>query len=211
MHDRAQAQRPALALFEAGMRGARTSLAVLAALCALAGTSDARTRPPHLSWIKCASACTDARTVAPGGKVKLAGSRFPKKSRVIFPIRDAKTRSLKPLSAGSTRILVSVPKDARSGRLYVRGPTGARTNNSRWLSIRKKKPPAPTITTPPPSGTAFDGNGMWIWYVSKAEGGDLNAIANRARAHGITTAFVKTGDGGSYWTQFSPSLVKTLH
>jgi putative peptidoglycan binding protein len=190
------------------MRGARTSLAVLAALCALAGTSEARTRPPHLSWIKCASACTDARTVAPGGKVKLAGTRFPKNPRVIFPVRGGKTRALKPLSASSTRIVVSVPTDARGGRLYVRGRPGAHSNNSRWLWIRKKQSP-PTGT--PPSGTAFDGNGMWIWYVSNAEGGDLNAIVNRAKAHGITTVFVKSGDGGSYWTQFSPSLVKTLH
>src|SRR4051812_35853612 len=141
MHDRAQAQPPALALLQPGMRGARTSLAVLAALCALAGTSEARVRPPHLSWVKCTSACTDARTVAPGGKVKLAGSRFPKKPHVIFPVRNGKTRALKPMSASSTRIVVSVPKDARSGRLYVRGPTGARTNNSRWLWIRKPKPP----------------------------------------------------------------------
>jgi Putative peptidoglycan binding domain len=190
------------------MRGARTSLAVLAALCALAGTSEARARAPHLSWIKCTSACTDARTVAPGGKVKLAGSRFPRNPRVIFPVRGGKTRALKPLSASATRIVVSVPTDARGGRVYVRGRPGVRTNNSRWLWIRKRQP-QPTGT--PPSGTAFDGNGMWIWYVSKAEGGDLNAIVNRAKAHGITTVFVKSGDGGSYWTQFSPSLVKTLH
>src|SRR3954470_248341 len=208
MHDRAQAQSPALALFQPGMRGARTSLAVLAALCALAVTSEARARAPHLSWIKCTSACTDARTVAPGGKVKLAGSRFPRNARVIFPVRGGRTRALKPLGASARRIVVSVPTDARGGRVYVRGRPGVRTNNSRWLWIRKKQAP-PTGT--PPSGTAFDGNGMWIWYVSKAEGGDLNAIVNRARAHGITTVFVKSGDGGSYWTQFGPSLVKTLH
>ena len=49
------------------MRAVRTSLAALAVLCALAGTSEARSRAPHLSWVKCASKCTDARTVAPGG------------------------------------------------------------------------------------------------------------------------------------------------
>jgi Putative peptidoglycan binding domain len=192
------------------VRAIRTSLAVLAALCAFAGTSEARPRPPHLSWIKCLSSCTDARTVAPGGKVKLAG-RFPKKPRVVFPVRNARTRTLRPLSASSTRVVISVPTDARSGRLYVRGAPGVRTNNSRWLYIRKKRKPPPTTTTPPPSGTSFDGNGMWIWYVSKAEGGDLNAIVARAKAHGITTVFVKSGDGGSYWTQFGASLVKTLH
>src|SRR3954466_15388606 len=98
MHDRAQAQRPALALFQPGMRGARTSLAVLAALCALAGTSEARERAPHLSWSKRPGASTDARTVAAGGKVKLAGSLFPRKPRVIFPVRGGRTRALTPLS-----------------------------------------------------------------------------------------------------------------
>jgi Putative peptidoglycan binding domain len=193
------------------MRAVRTSLAVLAGLCALAGTSEARSRAPHLSWVKCASACTDARTVAPGGKVKIAGTRLPKKARVVFPVRGGGTRSLKPISASSTRVVVAVPKDARSGRLYVRGAGGARTNTSRWLWIRKKRnPPAQTSTTPP-TGTPFDGNGMWIWYLNKAEGGNLDAIVSRAKAHGITTVFVKSGDGSSYWTQFTPSLVSTLH
>src|SRR5436190_10521995 len=104
------------------MRAVRTSLAVLTVLGALAGTSEARPRPPHLSWVKCMSACTDARTVAPGGKVKLGGSRLPKGARVVFPVRGtATTRRVKPLSASATRVAVTVPKDARSGRLYVRG------------------------------------------------------------------------------------------
>src|SRR5437763_12127716 len=51
---------------------------------------------------------------------------------------------------------------------------------------------------------------MWIWYVSKANGGDLGAVAQQAKAHGITTVFVKSGDGGSYWSQFNPGLVNTL-
>jgi hypothetical protein len=52
---------------------------------------------------------------------------------------------------------------------------------------------------------------MWIWYVNKANGGDPNAIVAQAKAHGISTVFVKSGDGGSYWTQFNPQLVSALH
>jgi hypothetical protein len=52
---------------------------------------------------------------------------------------------------------------------------------------------------------------MWIWYVSKSNGGDLNAIIAQAKAHGITTVFVKSGDGTNYWTQFTPDLVAALH
>src|SRR5436305_10215066 len=175
------------------MRAIRTSLAAVAALAALAGTSEARARPPHLSAVKCVSACTDARTVAPGGKIKLKGSRFPNGARVVFPVQGGTTRSVKPISASATRIVVSVPANARSGRLYVRGANHARSNSSRWLRIRKAKPPTTTVTAPP-TGTAFDGNGMWIWYLDQAEGGDLKAIASRAKAHGITTVFVKSGD-----------------
>src|SRR5438045_303669 len=47
--------------------------------------------------------------------------------------------------------------------------------------------------------TPLDGNGMWIWYVSKS-GGSANAIINRARAHHIHTLFIKSGDGTGFWS-----------
>ncbi len=52
---------------------------------------------------------------------------------------------------------------------------------------------------------------MWIWYVSHSDGGDPAAIALQARLAGIKTLFIKSGDGEEYWSQFSPSLVRTLH
>ena len=57
----------------------------------------------------------------------------------------------------------------------------------------------------------FYGRGMWIWYVSRSAGGNVAAIAAEARLNGITTLFVKSGDGGDYWSQFSGSLVRWLH
>ena len=53
------------------------------------------------------------------------------------------------------------------------------------------------------STTAFDGNGMWIWYVNRSNGGSISGIIARARAHKIRTVFVKSGDGTTYWRQFS--------
>ena len=86
-----------------------------------------------------------------------------------------------------------------------------RTNLSPMLRIRKLPraggTPPPTV---PASGTAFDGGGMWIWYLNKANGGNTDAIVAQAKAHGISTVFVKSGDGGSYWSQFTPGLVSTL-
>ncbi len=52
---------------------------------------------------------------------------------------------------------------------------------------------------------------MWVWYVSRSEGGDPSAIAAHARSAGIKTLFIKSGDGGGYWSQFSRSLVRSLH
>ncbi|MEA2468888.1 MAG: hypothetical protein QOJ57_3014, partial [Thermoleophilaceae bacterium] len=117
-------------------------------------------------------------------------------------------------SVSTSRVVVGVPANARSGRLYLRARHGVRTNSTPMLRIRKlprrTTSPPPGSTTPPPSGTAFDGSGMWIWYVSKANGGDTNAIVEQAKAHGISTVFVKSGDGTNYWTQFTPSLVSAL-
>ncbi|MQA75466.1 MAG: hypothetical protein GEU88_14175 [Solirubrobacterales bacterium] len=59
--------------------------------------------------------------------------------------------------------------------------------------------------------TAFEGDGMWIWYVSKAKEGDPGRIAAQARRRGMETVFVKAGDGADTWRQFTPGLVARLH
>jgi hypothetical protein len=61
-------------------------------------------------------------------------------------------------------------------------------------------------------GTAFDGQGMWIWYLSQSNGGEVASIAARAHQSGVSTVFVKSSDGSSnYWSQFSSQLVQGLH
>lgn len=66
--------------------------------------------------------------------------------------------------------------------------------------------PAPTG-----AGTPFDRHGMWIWYVDRSEGGSIPRIVARAGRAGIGTVYVKSGDGGDYWSQFNPRLVGSLH
>ncbi|HKP89142.1 MAG TPA: peptidoglycan-binding domain-containing protein [Thermoleophilaceae bacterium] len=61
-----------------------------------------------------------------------------------------------------------------------------------------------------PAKTAFDENGMWIWYVNDSSGGSPSAIADRARRYGVGTVFVKSGDGPRYWSQFSAGLIEAL-
>ncbi len=59
--------------------------------------------------------------------------------------------------------------------------------------------------------TPFDRQGMWVWYVERSEGGSIPAIVARAKAAGIVTVYIKAGDGGSVWSQFSTALVRALH
>ena len=59
--------------------------------------------------------------------------------------------------------------------------------------------------------SAMTGRGMWIWYVSRSAGGDPAAIAAQARASGVATLYVKSADGATAWSQFSPALVAALH
>ncbi len=56
----------------------------------------------------------------------------------------------------------------------------------------------------------LDGNASWIWYVSDS-GGSGDAIGRHAERHGLDAVFVKSGDAGNYWSQFSPGLVRAIH
>jgi peptidoglycan hydrolase-like protein with peptidoglycan-binding domain len=55
------------------------------------------------------------------------------------------------------------------------------------------------------------GRGMWIWYLSKSDGGNVGAIAAQARAAGVDSVYVKSADGTRVWSQFSSALVTQLH
>jgi Putative peptidoglycan binding domain len=71
--------------------------------------------------------------------------------------------------------------------------------------------PAAQAATPGEGSAAgpLDGNGMWIWYVSRS-GGTAEAIADQASDHRIDTVYLKSGDGDDYWGQFSEPLVEDL-
>jgi hypothetical protein len=76
---------------------------------------------------------------------------------------------------------------------------------------------AAQVEAPPPENgailgnTAFDRQGMWIWYVSRSEGGSVGAIVARAKRSDIGTVYVKAADGAGAWSQFSRGLVQALH
>jgi hypothetical protein len=64
---------------------------------------------------------------------------------------------------------------------------------------------------PAATNTPFDRQGMWIWYVSQSENGDIASIVSRAKGNGIGTVYVKEGDGSTIWNQFNQSLISPLH
>jgi hypothetical protein len=55
------------------------------------------------------------------------------------------------------------------------------------------------------------GNGMWIWYLSHSSHGKLGKIAKKAHSNGIDTVLIKSGDGTTFWNQFTSGVVSGLH
>jgi hypothetical protein len=127
------------------------------------------------------------------------------------------------LRQASIGLIVTVPASAHSGRIKVLLGGGRYTSVYGPISIVRHalhppapKNPVPRLPTPidggAVSGTALEGQGMWIWYVSQSNGGSIASIAAQAHAAGVRTLFVKSSDGASnYWSQFSPQLVQELH
>jgi len=159
------------------------------------------------------------------GALLIAGRGLAAGMVVAFPSRPrARISSVSPaahLRTSAAGLEVTVPKTAHSGNIMVLLGHGHYTSSYGPIGIVRyalhppapKDPPAPAApVTAAPSGTAFDGQGMWIWYLSQSDGGSLSAIVAQAHAAGVTTVFVKSSDGSSnYWSQFSPELVAQMH
>ena len=186
---------------------------------ALAGAAAAPSSVhPRIVFVRCSSVpfpCRGRTVVTRTGRLLVGAKAMSPHAKVVFTVRLRTGRSA-PFAVGGrlrtpTRILVSVPSNAISGAVRVANP-GARYSNAVRVTVtRPPKKPAATGGGVPFSGpSAFDGNGMWIWYLSKSEGGSPTAIAAQAKAHGIRTVYVKSADGTGLWSQFSASNVAAL-
>ena len=156
-----------------------------------------RPAKPVITSVRCwpiQSCGSNPHVVAPGGRLRFRGRNLQKKGMlVIFRGRAQEASG----GAGGPRALtaklrlkrpdgfvVSVPVTAHSGRIRIRGPHGVRSNVVGPISVRKPVP-RNTPLGGPLSGTAFDGSGMWIWYVSKSSGGSVPAIVAQAQQYGV--------------------------
>src|SRR5438270_393284 len=105
-------------------------------------------------------------------------------------------RSLRATSTARAAVALScalaalVPASAHSGRIQVLLAHGRHSASYGPIAIfRHALHPPVVYRVPAPitggtTGTAFEGQGMWIWYVSRSSAGEVAAIAARAHASG---------------------------
>jgi len=160
--------------------------------------------------------------VSTHGTLALTGIGLRSGMVVGFPrAAGASVNSRSPISRlrqTTAGLLVTVPKAAHSGHIKVLLSHGRYTSSFGPIFVYKHAlhPPAKPVVSPVQAGGvgtgALEGQGMWIWYVSRSSGGSVAAIVAQAHAAGVTTVFVKSSDGSSnYWSQFSSQLVSELH
>jgi hypothetical protein len=165
--------------------------------------------------------------VSAHGLLLISGKGLAPGMAVAFPHSPgARISSVSPyahLHPKAAGLEVTVPKNAHSGHIKVLLSHSRYTSSYGPIYVYNHAlhPPAPKVPPPAaapsavgavPAGSAFEGQGMWIWYMSHSNGGSVASIVTQAHAAGVTTLFVKSSDGSSnYWSQFSPQLVAELH
>ena len=191
------------------------ALVFVLALFSFAGAAQARSKAPRLIGLRCvpvtAKACHNGVRVTVGKQLQVRGRNLQRGMRVSFRwSRGALAAKLVRNRAGYT---VRVPAGTATGKIAVsvRNSAGRRSNRRHIVVVAAAPLPPLTAARPGALPAIFAGDGMWIWYVAKSEGGNLDSIALRAKAAGISTVFVKSADRGNVWQQFSPQFVADLH
>jgi len=193
-------------------------------------TSSSHVYTVRITGVRCmpVSRCSaNPHQVSLRGTLLIAGRGLARGMTIAFPRTPrARISSASPaahlhrtpasLPAG---LEVTVPKSAHSGNIMVLLSHGRHSSSYGPISIVRYAlhPPAPkdppsSPATGAPSGTGFEGQGMWIWYLSQSNGGNIPSLVAQAHAAGVSTVFVKSSDGSTnYWSQFSSALVQQLH
>ncbi|MGH2833842.1 MAG: peptidoglycan-binding domain-containing protein [Solirubrobacteraceae bacterium] len=171
------------------------------------------------SCVPAAHCSTQAHQVSQRGELLIKGTELKTGMVVAFPhsrnARIARNSPTAHLANSTLGLIVHVPSSAHSGRITILLSHGRQSNSYGPIQVVKyalhppDPPAAPAASVP---GTAFEGQGMWIWYVSQSDGGNLASIIAQAKAADMSTLFIKSSDGSTnYWSQFSPELIATLH
>jgi len=159
------------------------------------------------------------RQVSLRGTLVVEGIHLAPNMVVAFPSSPgARISSYSPaarLRRSGKSLVVTVPSHAHSGRIKVLLSHHRYTSSFGpiYVFAHSIGPPAAKLVDPSPTDpSVFDGQGMWIWYMSASNKGSVPAIAEQAHAAAVSTLFIKSSDGSAnYWSQFSPQLVAELH
>ena len=191
---------------------------------ATSGTS-AHVTSVRITSVSCtpSSRCSaNPHQVSTHGTLLIAGIGLRSGTVVAFPrTPGARIGSRSPrshLRQSTSGLVLTVPSSAHSGHIMVLLSHGRYSSSYGPIYIFRHAlhPPVVKVLVPATVGavgtSAFEGQGMWIWYMSKSDGGSVAAIAAQAHAAGVSTLFIKSSDGSSnYWSQFSAQLVAELH
>jgi peptidoglycan hydrolase-like protein with peptidoglycan-binding domain len=183
-------------------------------------TGPARVTISSVACVPAIHCSTNPHQVSVRGELLVKGTALRKGMVMAFPrsygAHIARNSPIAHLATSKLGIVVHIPSTAHSGRITILLGHGWHSNSYGPIQVVNHALHPPTPPAAPsavaPTGSAFDGQGMWIWYVSQSDGGNLASIVAQAHAAGVGTLFVKSSDGSSnYWGQFSPELVQQLH
>ena len=183
-----------------------TALALLAAAPVAHGASKA----PRLTGLRCVPvttpSCRQAVRVKVGSQIQLRGRNLTSGMRVTF--RWSRGALATKLRRGSVGWSARVPAGTATGRVAVTVRDRARRrSNARNIIVVASSPARAPALAAGALPIALRGNAMWIWQLPQSNGGNLDVIAARARAAGMSTVYVKSSDAADEWAQFTPQLV----
>ena len=190
------------------------ALVFVLAMIGFASAAQAASKGPRLTGLRCmpasAKSCRNGVRVTVGRQLQVRGRGLRRGMRVSF--RWPKGALASRLVRNRSGYTVRVPAGTALGKIAVTVTDRAgRRSNKRHIRVIAIAPlPNAAATRAGALPAAFAGNGMWIWYVDRSDGGNPDAIALRARTAGMSTVFVKSADGGTVWQQFTPQLVADL-
>lgn len=182
-------------------------------LLAAPGPAAAASRAPVITKIRCVpagtAACAAGVSVPVGRQLQLSGRRLASGMRVSFRWRQGALATKLRRGGGGYTVRVPAGTSAGAVGVTVTDRAGRRSGTVRIRILSSGPTP---VTLPQVAGlpASFAGHGMWIWELPRTEQGDVQRIAQRARAANFQTVFIKGADGTNVWKQFTPAVVQAL-
>jgi Putative peptidoglycan binding domain len=109
------------------------------------------------------------------------------------------------------------PASAASGGASVGSPSHSRAKSKKAKKVKRRPHrllsarAQSRLHAARRSRTPLAGRAMWIWELPYTNGGNLSSIIASAKRYGVGTLLIKSSDGTSEWSQFTPQLVSALH